>query len=183
MPEHVLLEDLASVLYDEQTLAERISALGKTISADFAGKELVLVSILKGGLYFLADLSRAITIPHQVELVGASSYKGGTRPITDVRITKDIDQPLTDKHVILIEDIYDTGNTLKVVYDLLKMHRPAGISVCALLNKKKSHSEKVDLDYVGFEIDDHFVVGYGLDFKEYYRNLPCIGILKPEKYQ
>jgi hypoxanthine phosphoribosyltransferase len=177
-----LMQDLERVLIDEKQLAERVAELGRQISEDYAGKDLVLVSILKGGIYFLADISRAIKIPHQIELVGASSYKGGTSPTPGVRITKDVDQNLQDKHILLIEDIYDTGNTLHVVYELLGLHRPASIEVCAILHKNKPHKQELALRYIGFDIEDVFVVGYGLDFKELYRNLPVIGVLKPEMY-
>lgn len=175
--------DMERVLIDEEELNVRIAQLGEEISRDYDGKELVLVSVLKGGLYFLADISRKIFIHHQIELVGASSYKGSTHAVTDVRITKDIDLTLSGKHVLLVEDIYDTGNTLKVVYELLRMHKPASLEICALLNKPARHVESMSLKYVGFEIEDHFVIGYGLDYKEYYRNLPCIGILKAELYK
>jgi hypoxanthine phosphoribosyltransferase len=132
---------------------------------------------------FLGDLSRQIPIPHSYELVGASSYKGGTSPTPHVRITKDVDENLADKHILLIEDIYDTGNTLHVVHELLGLHRPASMEICALLYKKKPHLQRLQVKYVGFEIEDVFVVGYGLDYRERYRNLPCIGVLKPEIYE
>ena len=178
-----MLNDLEKVLIDQEALQARVVELGQQISCDYAGKDLVLVSVLKGGIIFLADLSRAITVPHAYELVGASSYKGGTSPTPHVRITKDVDENLQDKHILLIEDIYDTGNTLHVVHELLGLHRPASIGVCALLWKDKPGRPDLEIKYRGFEIDDVFVVGYGLDYKEKYRNLNCIGVLKPEIYQ
>jgi hypoxanthine phosphoribosyltransferase len=181
-PTSPLMNDLESVLFSAEQIAERARVLGEQISRDYAGRNLILVSILKGGVIFLADLSRQITVPHQIELVGASSYKGGTVQAGGVRITKDVDQNMHDKDILLIEDIYDTGNTLHVVYELLQIHRPASIEVCALLRKKKQTAQRLNVKYLGFDIDDVFVVGYGLDFKEIYRNLPCIGILKPAMY-
>lgn len=182
-PRSPLMDDLESVLFTTEQIEARTAELGRQISKDYAGRDLILVSILKGGVIFLADLSRQITIPHQIELVGASSYKGGTVQAGGVRITKDVDQNMHDKDILLIEDIYDTGNTLHVIYELLQIHRPSSIEICALLRKQKSQKQRLDVKYLGFDIDDNFVVGYGLDFKEIYRNLPCIGVLKPAMYQ
>lgn len=177
------MQDLNQILIGEEQLAQRVSQLGEEISQDYEGRDLILVSVLKGGVIFLADLMRRITIPHQIELVGASSYKGGTTPTTCIRITKDVDQSLAGREILLVEDIYDTGNTLHVVHDLLSLHRPASIEICALLQKKKPDLHRLPVKYLGFEIDDAFVVGYGLDYKERYRNLPCIGVLRPDLYQ
>jgi hypoxanthine phosphoribosyltransferase len=175
-------QDLERVLFSREMIAERVHELGQQISKDYQGKNLVLVGILKGGILFLSDLSRELSIPHQFDLVGAESYKGGTQPTPEVRITKDIDLSIEGRDVLLVEDIYDTGNTLRVLRDMLKIYRPASIEICALLSKRKNRSEKMDLKYVGFDIDDVFVVGYGLDYKERYRNLRCIGVLHPEFY-
>lgn len=177
-----LMQDLQSVLFSKEQIANRVRELALQISKDYQGKDLVLIGILKGGILFLSDLSREITLPHQFDLVGAESYKGGTRPTRDIRITKDIDLSIQGRHVLLVEDIYDTGNTLQVLQEMLKIYRPASISICALLSKRKSRPNPMELKYVGFEIDDVFVVGYGLDYKERYRNLHCIGILHPEFY-
>ena len=177
------LGDLERVLISEERLERRVTELATEISRDYNGRDLVLVSVLKGGIVFLADLIRRMTIPHQIELVGASSYHGGSTPAPSVRITKDVDQNLAGKDVLLIEDIYDSGNTLGVVHELLEIHRPASLEVCALLRKNKPRERKLEIKYVGFDIEDAFVVGYGLDFKERYRNLPCIGVLHPSMYQ
>lgn len=177
------MQDLDSILISEERISERVGELGEEISRDYEGRDLVLVSILKGGVIFLADLIRRIAIPHQIELVGASTYKGGTVPTTVVRVTKDVDLCLGGRDVLLVEDIYDTGNTLHVVHDLLKLHNPASLEICALLQKRKDHLQRLEVKYCGFEIEDQFVVGYGLDYKERYRNLPCVGILKSEIYQ
>jgi hypoxanthine phosphoribosyltransferase len=177
------MQDLEQILFTPEQLSQRVAELGAEISRDYEGRDLVMISVLKGGVIFLADLIRQVTIPHQIELVGASTYKGGTAPTPGVRITKDVDLNLAGRDVLLVEDVYDTGNTLHVVHDLLSLHRPASLTVCALLQKKKAHSQRLEVKYLGFEIEDCFVVGYGLDYKEHYRNLPCIGILKSELYQ
>jgi hypoxanthine phosphoribosyltransferase len=177
------LNDLERILIEEEALADRVAELGAEITRDYAGRKLILVSVLKGGILFLADLIRRINLPHEIELMGASSYKGGMAPTAGIRITKDVDQNLSGKHVLLVEDIYDTGRTLKVAYELLKLHGPASIEVCSLLVKPKAHEEIIPVKYVGFDIEDVFVVGYGLDYKERYRNLPCIGVLKSEIYR
>lgn len=178
-----LMRDLARVLLTPEQIAERTAALGAEISRDYAGRDLMLVSILKGGIVFLADLTRHITIPHGFDLVGAASYGTSIRSSGQVTITKDVDVNLLRRDVLVIEDIYDTGRTLKVVCDLLRLHHPRSLEVCALLHKIKPRDFEVPLRYVGFEIPDEFVVGYGLDYAERYRNLPCIGVLKPELYQ
>lgn len=177
-----LMQDLERILISEEQISQRVAQLGEEISRDYEGRDLVLISVLKGGVIFLADLTRRIIIPHQIELVGASSYKGGMSPKPCVRVTKDVDVSLAGRDVLLVEDIYDTGNTLHVVHDLLSLHRPASLEICALLLKKKAQVQRYDVKYAGFEIEDAFVVGYGLDYKEHYRNLPCIGILKSEIY-
>ncbi len=175
-----MLDDMERILISEEALAQRVAELGAEISRDYDGRELVLIGILKGGIVFAADLMRSITLPVQLELVGASAYKGGTVPIGRLRVTKDVDVDLSGRHLLVIEDIYDSGHTLDVILDLLKLHRPASIECAALLHKRKPHLHPVDIKYIGFEIDDVFVVGYGLDYAERYRNLPCIGVLKQE---
>lgn len=175
-------DDLSSVLLTEGQIAERVAELGRRISADYAGRDLVLIGVLKGSLIFLSDLTRRVTIPHSIDLVGAQSYMSGASTAERVDVTKDIDLDLRGRHALLIEDIYDTGGTMRVILDMLRMHQPATLEVCSLLSKKKRDREGVDLKYVGFEIEDVFVVGYGLDYKERYRNLPHIGVLSPEIY-
>ena len=177
------MEDLQSILYTEEEIRSKVAELGRRISEDYQGKDLVLVGILKGGITFLADLSRSITVPHQYDLVGAQCYKGGTRPTQDVRITKELDLPIRGRPVLLIEDIYDTGNTLHTIHTMIKMYQPASLEICALLSKTKQHNQTLEIKYVGFEIEDVFVVGYGLDYKEFYRNLRCVGVLQPEIYR
>ena len=171
------------VLFSSEQLRERVGELSEQISEDYQGKDLVLIGILKGGIVFLSDLSRSLSIAHEYDLVGAQSYKGGTKPTDDVTITKDLDLSIRDRDVLLIEDIYDTGNTLSTIHKMVKMYQPASLEICALLSKVKDRPQKLDVKYVGFEIEDVFVVGYGLDYKERYRHLSCLGVLKPEIYE
>jgi hypoxanthine phosphoribosyltransferase len=178
-----MINDLEHIILTEDKIQKRVSELADEISEDYRDRDLVLISILKGGVIFLADLTRKIKIPHSFDLVGASSYGSGTRSSGHVILTKDVDLPLKGKDVILIEDIYDTGSTLKVVRELLEVHSPSSIEICAFLWKhKKNRIYELPIKYKGFEIEDSFVVGYGLDFNEKYRNLPCIGVLKKEFY-
>lgn len=177
-----LSNDLERILYTEDQIRDRVAELGRQISDDYRGKPLVLISILKGGIMFLADLTRTITIPHAFDLMGASSYKG-TRSSGKVIITKDTELDIQGKDVLLVEDILDSGHTLSVIIELLKIQDPASVEICCLLDKKRERKLTVPLRYTGFEIPDEFVVGYGLDYNEHYRNLSGIGILKPEIYQ
>ncbi len=175
--------DLESVLFTEEQIRIRAKELADEISRDYQGRDLVLISILKGGIIFLADLSRLLTIPHSYDMVGASSYGARTSSSGHVIITKDVDVPLKDRDILLIEDIYDSGNTLFVVRELLDVHTPRSVEICAFLWKeKKERVREIPVKYIGFQIPDVFVVGYGLDYNQKYRNLPCIGILKKEMY-
>jgi len=178
-----LEDNLTEILFSKEKIEQRVSALGNEIARDYAGRDLVLISILKGGVVFLADLTRAIDIPHSFDLVGAASYGTSTRSSGQVTITKDVDISLLGRDVLVIEDIFDTGRTLKVVCDLLRLHNPSSLEICALLVKDKPREFDMPVRYAGFHIPDEFVVGYGLDFAEHYRNLPCIGILNPKVYQ
>lgn len=172
--------DLAEVLYTEEEIMSKVRELGQRLSQDYDGKELVLVNILKGGIVFLADLLRSITIPVSFDVVGASSYGTSLESSTAVKITKEVELDLRGKHVVLVEDILDTGRTLKVVIELMKMQEPASVEVCCLFDKPQRRVVKIDCKYVGYALPDEFVVGYGLDAKEKYRSLPCLGVLKPE---
>lgn len=181
--EKAFFSGIERMLYTEDQIRERVAALGREISRDYEGKSLVLISILKGGIVFLADLTRSITIPHAFDLMGASSYKNRTTSSGKVIITKDTELNLEGRDVLLVEDILDTGRTLSVVIDLLKIQSPASVEICCLLYKKRDHAFKLPVRYVGFEIPDEFVVGYGLDYNEEYRNLSGLGVLKPEVYR
>lgn len=175
-------KDLDRMLLTAEQIQERVAEIGAQISQDYRGKSLVLISILKGGIVFLADLTRTITIPHAFDLMGASSYKNRTMSSGKVIITKDTELNLEGRDVLLVEDILDTGHTLSVIIELLKIQSPASVEICCLLNKQRERKLDIPLRYVGFEIPDEFVVGYGLDFDENYRNLSGLGVLKPEVY-
>lgn len=175
-------EDLSSVLYTEEQIARRVAELGTQLSRDYEGKEIVLVGVLNGAVTFLADLMRQITIPVFMDLVAISSYGSYTSTSGVVRIMKDLDESVESKHVLIVEDIVDTGLTLNYLVDYMRSRNPASVKVVAMLSKPSRHKVKVNVDYLGFTIPDEFVVGYGLDYAQRYRNLPCIGILKPEIY-
>jgi len=166
------------VLITVDQLRKRVTELGRQISEDYAGTEPVLVGVLKGVAPFMADLMRHISLPLSVEFMSISYYSGDGE---GVRITKDLDRDIRGAHVLMVEDIVDTGMTLNYLIHYLRTRRPASLKVCALLDKRVRRLVDQPLDYVGFEIDDEFVVGYGLDYLEKYRNLPFIGILKPER--
>jgi hypoxanthine phosphoribosyltransferase len=163
------------VLISQADLAERVRALGDQITRDHAGKPLVVVGVLKGSFIFLADLVRAIDLPLSVDFIGISSYQG-TSSTGVVQITSDLTRPIEGKDVLLVEDIVDTGYTLRTILDLLRFRGAASVRLCALLDKETRREVEVPIDYLGFTIDDVFVVGYGLDFGERYRNLPYVGI-------
>lgn len=178
-----LENDLAKILITREQLQQRIAELGAAISRDYAGKDLLLVCILKGGILFLSDLMRAIHIPHAVDFMAISSY-GGTRTESSgvVRILMDLNTNITNRNVLIVEDIIDTGHTLAYITEMLKTRTPTSIKICTLLNKPSRRQVDVPLDYIGFDIPNEFVVGYGLDYNEIYRNLPFIGVLKMELY-
>ena len=160
-------------------LQARIAELGQQIETDYAGKDLVLVCILKGGVLFLTDLMRAIHIPLAVDFMAVTSYGIGARETTGVvRIIMDLEQDIRDKHVLLVEDIIDSGRTLHYICEVLSARQPASLKVCTLLNKYERREVEVELDYVGFNIPNEFVYGYGLDLDELYRNLPFIGVVR-----
>lgn len=179
-----LEDDIASVLLTEDDIAARIAEMGAQISRDYAGKELILVCILKGANVFMADLVRQITLPLSYDFVAVSSYGADTKSSGVVRILKDLDESVESKHVLVVEDIVDTGLTLRLSYLLenLRSRRAASVKVCTLLDKPARRRMDVPVDYRGFEVEDQFVVGYGLDYQGRYRNLPYIGLLKPEIY-
>ena len=176
-------EFLDEILIPEEVLQKRIAELGAEISRDYQGKELLMVCILRGGVMFLTDLMRQITIPHMIDFMSVSSYGvGARRSRGQSRITLDINTDIHNMHVLLVEDIVDSGYTVKAVLELLSGREPKSLKVCALLDKVERREVDVEVDYRGFEIPDKFVFGYGLDADEYYRNLPFIGVLAAEKY-
>lgn len=175
-------DDLKTVLHSEAEIAERVAALGAQISTDYEGKEVVLVGVLNGAVFFLADLMRHISVPVLMDLVAISSYGSYSSTSGVVRIMKDLDESVESKHVLIVEDIIDTGLTLNYLVDYMRARNPASVKVVAMLSKPSRHKVKVSVDYLGFTVPDEFVVGYGLDYAQRYRNLPVIGVLKPEIY-
>lgn len=171
-------DDIQRILLDSETIARRVAELGARISTDYAGKDPVLVGVLSGVVVFMADLLRSITIPVTVDFMAISQYQSGGSS-GSVRITKDLDYPISGRHVLFVEDIIDTGLSLHYLLRTLQTRRPASISVCVLLDRPYRRLINVPLAYQGFEIPDTYVVGYGLDDRGYYRNLPYIGLLKP----
>jgi hypoxanthine phosphoribosyltransferase len=178
-----LTDDVAEVLLDADTIAEGVRRLGAELARDYAGKDPVLVSVLKGALPFLADLMRAMPIPLGLDFLEVSSYGSSTETTGVVRVLKDLANPIEGRHVLVVEDIIDTGLTLNYVMEHLRAQRPASIKLCALLDKRARRIVPLTIDYRGFEIPDKFVVGYGLDYAERYRNLPFIAVLRPEVYR
>jgi hypoxanthine phosphoribosyltransferase len=176
-----LHDDVEEILLDSQTVAGRVAELGAQISADYAGRDPVLVSVLKGALVFLADLMRAMDLPSSIDLMEVSSY-AGTETSGQVRILKDLSKPIEGRDVIVVEDIIDTGLTLNYLLGYLADRQPASIRICCLLDKPARRLADIPIDYIGFTIPDRFVIGYGLDYNERYRNLPYIGVLKPSVY-
>jgi hypoxanthine phosphoribosyltransferase len=176
-------EFLAETLIPADRLQERIRELGAQISRDYEGQDLMLVCILRGGVMFLADLMRAITVPHTVDFMAISSYGAGARQTTgQVRIGLDLASSVEGRNVLLVEDIIDSGHTIASVLELLGSRRPQSLRVCTLLDKAERREAQVPIDYCGFVIPNKFVFGYGLDLDEYYRNLPFIGVVQPEKF-
>ena len=176
-------DDIKTVLVSEEQLKAKVAELGAQISRDYAGKNLVLVSILKGSVVFMADLMRAVSIPCNIDFMVVSSY-GGSNTTTSglVKIIKDLDGDLSGKDVLIVEDILDTGVTLSNLVPMLKMRNPNSVKICTILDKPSRRKANIQPDYEDFQVPDEFVVGYGLDYDEKYRNLPYVGVLKPEVY-
>ena len=175
-------EPFISVLISEEKLNERIAQLGEQISKDYEGKEVKLICILKGSIIFTCELAKRITVPVKFDFMQVSSYGSGTSSSGQIKIKKDLDESIEGEHVIVIEDIIDSGNTLARLMPMLEERKPADICICTLLDKPSRREVDFEADYVGKVIPDEFVVGFGLDYDEKYRNLPVIGILKKEVY-
>ncbi len=174
-----LIADIDHVLIDKAQLNGRILELARQITEDYADvDELLLICVLKGAFVFLADLSRALARPHAVDFMAISSYGAGTESSGEVRIVMDLKRPITNEHVLIVEDIIDSGHTLDYLRNQFLARNPASLKICTLLNKPSRREAEVPVDYIGFDIPDEFVVGYGLDFDELYRNLPYIAVLK-----
>jgi hypoxanthine phosphoribosyltransferase len=183
---HTTFETLGSqiekILFTPEQIQARVAALGEEISRDYADREVALVCVLRGAVVFLADLLRALRVPASVDFMAISSYGSDTRSTGVVRILKDLDDSIESKHVLIVEDIVDTGLTLNYLLENLRHRNAASVRVCALLDKPARRRSEVRLDYIGFTVPDAFVVGYGLDYAQQYRGLPFIGILAPEVY-
>ncbi len=177
-----MLKDLESVMFDEKAIAAKVSELGQQITKDYAGKDVLVVGILKGAAVFFTDLIRQINLPINIDFIVASSYGDGTETSGKVDIKKDLEKDIAGRHVILVEDIIDSGITMNSLMAILRERKPASVKLCALLSKPSRRQIDVPIDYCGFEVPDEFLVGYGLDYAEKYRNLPVIGVLKREIY-
>lgn len=177
-----MIRDLDHVIFTEDEIRRRVAELGEEISQEYNGKFPLFVGVLKGSFVFMADIVRAVTINCEVDFMGTSSYSNGTSTTGAVKITKDLTRDIEGRHVIIIEDILDSGVSLAYLKKYLQTRNPASMKICTLLNKTSRRKAAVKADYVGFECPDDFVVGYGLDYAEKYRNLPYIGVLKPEIY-
>ena len=171
-------ENDVATLIDADKLQKRIRELAAEITRDYQGKDLTVLGVLKGSVFFATDLAKAIDLPLTVEFLGVSSYQGGTETTGEVRITSDVTKPMAGKHILVVEDIIDTGLTMKFLLENLQARHPASVKLCSLLEKPARARTKVQIDYKGFVIEDVFVVGYGLDYGEKYRNLPFIGVMK-----
>ena len=166
------------VLISEEEVNEKVREIGARISADYRGKQVHLICVLKGGVFFACELSKRITVPVTLDFMSVSSYGDDTKYSGVVRIVKDLDEPLEGKDVIVVEDIIDSGRTLSYLMEILRGRKPASLRLCTLLDKPERRVRKVDVDYTCFEIPDEFVVGYGLDYAQKYRNLPFVGVLE-----
>ncbi len=174
--------DILKVLLTEEELHRKVQEIGSRISHDYEGKNLLMVSVLKGSVVFMADLMRAISIPCEIDFMSVSSYGSGAKTSGVVKIIKDLDINLEGRDLLIVEDILDSGLTLSYITQMLMDRKPSSIRLCTLLDKPERRQADVYADYIGFQVPDEFVVGYGLDYAEKYRNLPYIGVLKPEVY-
>ena len=175
-------KDVEQILYTEEELRSRVRDLGGPITADYAGRVPLLISVLRGSYIFMADLTRSINLDVAVDFMSVSSYGAGTASSGQVEIKKDLSDSIEGRDLIIVEDILDSGNTLYYLLDVLRARKPASIRICTLMDKPDRRTRPIKADYVGFTIPDAFIVGYGLDYAEKYRNLPYVGVLKPSIY-
>ncbi|MCM1992047.1 hypoxanthine phosphoribosyltransferase [Oceanirhabdus seepicola] len=175
--------DIERVLISEEDIEKKVIEIAESISEEYKGKEVILIGILKGSVMFMSDLMKKITIPCKMDFMAVSSYGEGSESSGVVRILKDLDFEIRDKHIILVEDIIDSGVTLTYLLKYLNARKPASLEIACLLNKKDRRKVEVNAKYIGYDVADYFLVGYGLDFAEKYRNLPYVGILKEEVYK
>lgn len=172
------MSEKVRVLIDEQAVDQKIAELGAQISKDYAGKEVHLICVLKGGVFFMCELAKRITVPVSMDFMSVSSYGNDTKSSGVVKIVKDLDDPIEGKDVLVVEDIIDSGRTLSYLLEILKNRKPASLHLCTLLDKPERRVKPVTVDYTAFNIPDEFVVGYGLDYAQRYRNLPYIGVVE-----
>lgn len=175
--------DIEKVLYSKEEIENKVASLGQQLSKDYEGKKPLVICILKGAILFMSDIVRKMDIPLEMDFMDISSYGGGTISTGEVRILKDLDTSVKDRDVLVVEDIVDTGRTLKALSELLLQREAKSIKICTLLNKPDRRVEGIDVDYVGFKVPNEFVVGYGMDYAGKYRNLPYVGVLKPAIYE
>lgn len=178
-----MLNDIQSVLFSQEDLQAMVSRLGEQISRDYKDKNLLLVSILKGSIVFMSDIMRSIDIPCRIDFMAVSSYGSGIKSSGTVKIIKDLDIPLEGYDLLIVEDILDSGRTLSSLMEILSTRKPRSIEICTLFDKPERREADVYAKYIGSQVPDAFIVGYGLDYDEKYRNLPFVGVLKPEVYE
>jgi hypoxanthine phosphoribosyltransferase len=181
--EIAMLKDVEKILITSEELGARVRELGQQITNDYVGRDILMIGVLRGAVIFMSDLARAIKRPIDIDFMAISSYGSSTSSSGVVRIIKDLDEVVEGRHLLIIEDIIDSGLTLNYLVDNLKSRKPASVKICTLLSKPDRRKVDVQVDYNGFVIPDYFVVGYGLDYDGKYRNLPFIGVLKPEVYE
>lgn len=177
-----MIKDVKEILYSESVLAARVAEMGAQIEADYADKELLVIGVLKGANVFMGDLVRKINLPLKMDFIAASSYGFSTESSGVVKIIKDLDYSIEGKHVLIVEDIIDTGLTLKYLRENFLSRKPASLEICTLLDKPERRKVYIAVKYIGYQIPDEFIVGYGIDYAEQYRNLPYVATLKPEVY-
>ncbi|MBF7096917.1 hypoxanthine phosphoribosyltransferase [Alkalibacter mobilis] len=178
-----MIDDIKDVLIDEKTLADRVAEIGSQLAEEYKDKNPLVICVLKGAVLFMSDLVKSMDIPLEIDFMAVSSYGNETRSSGEVRIIKDLDKSVEGRHLIIVEDIVDSGLTLSYLIKMFQDRNTKSVKVCSLLDKPERRTTGVKIDYVGFVVPDEFVVGYGLDFAEHYRNLPFIGVLKEEVYQ
>ncbi len=178
-----MLQDIEKILFNESQLDEKVKELGNQITNDYNNKDLIVIGILKGSNIFMSDLVREINLPLQIDFMDVSSYGNATESTGVVRIIKDLECAIDGKDILIVEDIIDSGLTLKYLKDMLLSRNPKSIKICTLLDKPTRRKEKVVIDYLGFEVPDEFIVGYGIDYAERYRNLPVVAVLKRSVYE
>jgi hypoxanthine phosphoribosyltransferase len=176
----MLIEEAAEILITEEQIRQRTRELAQEISRDYESKDLRLICVLKGGIVFLVDLMRELTIPHSVDFMATSSYGASTESSGVVRLLKDLDDPIAGRNILIVEDIIDSGRTLDYLTRILRARGPASLRICTMLNKQERREVDIPIDYIGFNIPNEFVFGYGLDLDQLYRDLPYVAVLKPE---